>query len=92
MEEKKVRSLELFYDPECKYCQATIKWIEDHGIENIVYHNLATEPNQGERLLEIGGQYAYPCLIEDGHAIYGEDKIIEFLTALKGEKEQDIAR
>ena len=92
MEEKKVRSLELFYDPECQYCQATIKWIEDHGIENIVYHNLATEPNQRERLLEIGGQYAYPCLVEDGYAIYGEDKIIEFLTALKGEKEQDIAR
>lgn len=92
MEEKKVRSLELFYDPECTHCQAVIKWIEDHGIENIVYHNLSTDPAEGERLVEIGGQYAYPCLVENGHAIYGDEEIIKFLTALKGEKEQDIAR
>lgn len=91
MEVKKERTLDLYYDPHCPYCLATLKWIEDHGMENIVTHNLEEDPDAGERLLEIGGQYAYPCLIADGKAIYGEDQIIDFLSKLKGLKEEDIA-
>lgn len=92
MEIKKERSLDLYYDPQCMYCQETLKWLKDHNITNVVTHNLEAEPGASDTLVEIGGQYAYPCLIADGKAIYGEDAIIEFLTKLKSLKEEDIAR
>lgn len=91
MEIKKERALDLYYDPHCKYCQETLRWLEDHNITDVVTHNLEAEPNARETLVEIGGQEAYPCLIADGKALYGEDAIIEFLTKLKERKEEDIA-
>lgn len=92
MEIKKERSLDLYYDPQCMYCQRTLKWIKDHDITDVAMHNLEAEPKAAETLVEIGGQYAYPCLIADGKAIYGEDAIVEFLAKLKGLKEEDIAQ
>lgn len=91
MEIKKERSLDLYYNPQCRYCQETLKWLEDHNITDVVTHNLEADPTAKETLVEIGGEEAYPCLIADGKAHYGEGAIIEFLTKLKGLKEEDIA-
>lgn len=78
--DKKIRSLELYYMPTCPFCRKVITWMQEHNIDDVVMHDITSEPGAAEKLVEVGGKKQVPCLFIDGKPMYESDDIIEFLS------------
>lgn len=71
--------MELFYFPECPFCNKVRAYMAERDLELPLLN--AHDPENAQRLLELGGKVQVPALLHDGELLYESDDIIDFLEA-----------
>lgn len=62
-----MKKLELYYFPECPYCQIVLSALKETGLENkVTYYNTNKEPERRAKLIQDTGRGTVPCLYIDG--------------------------
>ena len=72
-------TLELFKFDTCPYCRNVMRYIENAGRTDIVYHDIHKDSDSRERLIQVGGKEQVPCLFIDGKPMYESLDIIAWL-------------
>ncbi len=70
--------LTLYYMPSCPYCIKVLKFIEQQGVQ-IPLKDTASNPQNHQELLKLGGKTQVPCLVIAGKPLYESDDIIQWL-------------
>ena len=72
---------QLYYFPECPFCQKVLNWIKDNNFE-IELKNINETSENKEKLLELGGSGQVPFLYnqEKNIAMHESDDIIKYLS------------
>ena len=73
-------TLELYYYPECPYCQRVLRAIKANGYEGIVLKNIHADAEADATLVRVGGKHQVPCLLIDGDPMYESLDIIDWLA------------
>lgn len=73
-------TLELYYYPECPYCQRVLRAIKANGYEGIVLKNIHADAEADATLVRVGGKHQVPCLFIDGDPMYESLDIIDWLA------------
>ena len=72
--------LELFYYPECPYCQRVLRALDEVGAADAVsLRNIHAEEEALRTLIEVGGKRQVPCLFIDGSPLYESADIVAWL-------------
>jgi len=73
-------SLELYYYPECPYCQKVL-WALDalDAKGSVTLKNIHRDGEALRTLIDVGGKRQVPCLFIDGVPLYESDDIVEWL-------------
>ncbi|MDI9591187.1 MAG: glutathione S-transferase N-terminal domain-containing protein [Acidobacteriota bacterium] len=74
------RKLELYYYPECPFCQRVLRAIDAHGYEGIELRNIHADAEADATLVRVGGKRQVPCLFVDGSPMYESLDIIAWLA------------
>jgi glutaredoxin len=69
--------LVLYYLPTCPYCLKVLDFMERNGIS--IELRSTTEPQNRDKLLEVGKKNQVPCLFIDGTPMYESDDIVAYL-------------
>lgn len=70
--------LELYYKPECPFCQKVLNYMMDNcQIKDVELVDIK-EGNNNEDLIKRGGKDQVPCLFIDGKPLYESDDIIKY--------------
>jgi len=72
--------MELFYFPECPFCNKVRASMAQHDIELPLRD--AHDPENAQQLRELGGKVQVPALLHDGEILYESNDIIAYLDAL----------
>lgn len=73
-------SLELYYYPECPYCQKVLRALDELGVADaIALKDIHEDGNARKTLIEVGGKQQVPCLFIDGVPLYESDDIVKWL-------------
>ena len=73
-------SLELYYYPECPYCQKVLRAIDALGIADAIeLKNIHKDEQARQTLIAVGGKQQVPCLFIDGNPLYESSDIVEWL-------------
>ena len=73
--------LELYYYPECPYCQKVLRAIDAIGAGNdIELKNIHVDDEARKTLIAVGGKQQVPCLFIDGEPLYESGDIVDWLT------------
>ncbi len=73
-------SLELYFYPECPYCQRVLIALDELGAQDaIVFKNIHTDDEACRTLIDVGGKRQVPCLFIDGVPLYESADIVEWL-------------
>ncbi len=70
--------LELFYFPECPYCQLVMDTIDELGIL-VDMNNIRQDSKHLQRLTQDTGRRTVPCLYIDNHPMHESRDIIAWL-------------
>lgn len=74
-------TLELFYFPECPYCQIVLESIKKNNLETKVsLLNINTNSSYKDRLLKDTGRRTVPCLYIDNKPMHESRDIANWLT------------
>ena len=73
------RTLELYYYPECPYCQRVLRAMQRNGWKGIDLKNIHADAEADARLVRVGGKHQVPCLFIDGEPMYESLDIIAWL-------------
>ena len=74
--------LELYYYPECPYCQIVLRAIEALSrADDIALKNIHADENARQTLIAVGGKQQVPCLFIDGSPLYESSDIVAWLNA-----------
>jgi glutaredoxin len=72
--------LDLYYYPECPYCQKVLRAMRSLGIEDkITLKNIHQDRKADETLVAVGGKHQVPCLFIDGDPMYESDDIVAWM-------------
>lgn len=74
------KKLELYYYPECPFCQRVLRAISANGWEGIELKNIHASAEADATLVRVGGKHQVPCLFIDGVPMYESLDIIDWLT------------
>ena len=74
------KQLDLYYYPECPYCQRVLRAIDAHGWKGITLKNIHADAEADATLVRVGGKHQVPCLFIDGVPMYESLDIIDWLT------------
>lgn len=73
-------TLELFYFPECPYCQKVLRVIDDLGVADAVaFKDIHADEAARQTLIAVGGKQQVPCLFVDGKPLYESSDIADWL-------------
>ena len=73
-------SLELYYYPDCPYCQKVLRELDGLGAADaIVLKNIHADDSARQTLIAVGGKQQVPCLFIDGAPLYESDDIVRWL-------------
>ncbi|MDO5041198.1 MAG: glutathione S-transferase N-terminal domain-containing protein [Peptoniphilus sp.] len=78
-----MKNLDLFYFPECPFCQKVLIFIDKNKIEGIELRNINKDAASEKELIELGGKRQVPALKIDGEIMYESDDIIKYLSENK---------
>lgn len=71
---------ELYYYPECPYCQKVLRFMDSAGItDRVTLKNIHVDGEAASTLERVGGKRQVPCLFVDGAPLYESDDIIAYL-------------
>ena len=74
------KKLELYYKPECPFCQRVLRTIDANGYEGIELKNIRDDAEADATLVRVGGKHQVPCLFIDGEPLYESLDIIDWLA------------
>lgn len=75
-----MRKLELYYYPECPYCQIVLSALKETGLENsITFYNTREDSKARERHIQATGRQTVPCLYIDGKPMFESRDIADWL-------------
>ena len=74
------KQLDLYYYPECPYCQRVLHAIRDNGWKGITLKNIHADAEADATLVRVGGKHQVPCLFIDGNPMYESLDIIDWLA------------
>ena len=74
------KKLDLYYYPECPYCQRVLRAIRANGWEGIELKNIHADAEADATLVRVGGKHQVPCLFIDGDPLYESLDIIDWLA------------
>lgn len=83
-EETQIKSIALYYKPECPHSQRVLAYIKKEHL-SVPLRNVPQDPEARETLRVVGGHLIVPCLIVDGKAIYEDHAIIKWLSEHKSQ-------
>ena len=73
-------SLELYYYPECPYCQKVLRVLDELGAAgSITFRDIHADDDARQTLVSIGGKQQVPCLFIGGTPLYESDDIVRWL-------------
>ena len=73
-------SLELYYYPECPYCQKVLRALDEFGAANdVALKDIHADDDARQTLVAVGGKQQVPCLFIDGDPLYESGDIVEWL-------------
>lgn len=74
------KTFELYYYPECPFCQRVLRAIDENGYEGIELKNIHADAEADATLVRVGGKHQVPCLFVDGQPVYESLDIIDRLA------------
>jgi glutaredoxin len=75
-----MKKLELYYYPQCPYCQIVLSTLRVTGLENsVTYYDIIDEPHRKEQLVKDTGRGTVPCLYIDGKPMHESRDISDWL-------------
>lgn len=75
-----MKKLELYYYPQCPYCQIVLTALRVTGLENqVTYYNTLEEPERREKLIKDTGRATVPCLYIDNKPMHESRDIADWL-------------
>jgi glutaredoxin len=75
-----MKKLELYYFPQCPYCQTVLSALRVSGLENSVeYHDINENPHDREKLVKDTGRATVPCLYIDGKPMHESRDIADWI-------------
>ena len=73
-------SLELYYYPECPYCQKVLRAIDALNVADAIeLKDIHKDEGARRTLIDVGGKQQVPCLFIDGVPMYESDDIVTWL-------------
>ena len=75
-------TLELYYYPECPYCQKVLRALDGLGADAadaVVLKDIHADEGARQTLIAVGGKQQVPCLFIDGAPLYESDDIVAWL-------------
>ena len=73
-------NLELYYYPECPYCQRVLRVIDElDASDAIALKNIHADEEARKTLVSVGGKQQVPCLFIDGTPLYESGDIATWL-------------
>lgn len=80
MRGNKMKKLELYFFPECPYCQIVLEAIEETNLKDqISYYNTRQDPARREQLIKDTGRSTVPCLYIDGKPMHESRDIANWI-------------
>jgi glutaredoxin len=75
-----MKKLELFYFPQCPFCQIVLSALRVTGLENsVTYYDIMEEPHKKELLIKVTGRSTVPCLFIDDKPMHESKDIADWL-------------
>ncbi len=72
--------LELFYFPECPYCQRVLAVMQNLDAQDFIeLRDIHADDSARQTLVSIGGKQQVPCLFIDGEPLYESGDIVNWL-------------
>lgn len=66
-----MKKLELYFFPQCPYCQIVDQAIKASGMTNkVIYKDIHQDPKNKEFLVNLTGRGTVPCLLIDGKPMH----------------------
>ena len=73
------KQLDLYYFPECPYCQRVLRAMDQNGWGGITLKDIHADAEADATLVAVGGKRQVPCLFIDGEPMYESLDIIAWL-------------
>lgn len=75
-----MKKLELYFFPQCPYCQIVESALRVTGLEEFVtYYDVVEDVHNKERLIKLTGRGTVPCLFIDGKPMHESRDIADWL-------------
>ncbi len=85
-----MKKLELYYFPQCPYCQIVLSALRVTGLENAVtYYDVNDEPHRKEQLIKETGRGTVPVLYVDGKPMRESKDIAAWIHSYAKEIQDD---
>jgi glutaredoxin len=77
-----MKKLELYFFPQCPYCQIVESALRVTGLEEFVtYYDIMDDYHNKDRLVKLTGRSTVPCLFIDGKPMHESKDIAAWLHA-----------
>ncbi len=75
-----MKKLELYFFPECPYCQIVESALKETGLnKSVTYLDIRKVPKNREDLVKMTGRGTVPCLVIDGKPMHESRDIATWL-------------
>lgn len=75
-----MKKLELYYFPQCPFCQVVESALRVTGLESqVTYYDIQDDPHKREELIKVTGRATVPCLFIDGKPMHESKDIAAWL-------------
>lgn len=86
-----MKKLELYFFPQCPYCQLVLTAIKQTGLDNqVTYYNTNEDPLKKQQLIKDTGRGTVPCLYIDGKPMHESQDIAKWLHNYAKEIQKDL--
>jgi len=81
-----MKKLELYFFPQCPYCQIVLQALRVTGLESqVTFYDVNDEPHYKQKLIKDTGRGTVPCLYIDGVPMHESADISRWIHNYAGE-------
>jgi len=75
-----MKKLDLYFFPQCPYCQIVMSALRVTGLENAVeFHDIIDNPAERQKLIKDTGRATVPCMYIDGIPMHESKDISDWI-------------